>query len=46
MLRKRVSGTEEESKNDIPELLIMEPETKEPEPAPELVIQPVITEEA
>ncbi len=45
MLRKRVSGTEEESKNDIPELLIMEPETKEPEPAPELVIQPVITEE-
>lgn len=35
MLRKRVSGTEEESKNDIPELLIMEPETKEPEPAPE-----------
>jgi len=44
MLRKRVSGTEEESKNDIPELLIMEPEPKEQ--APELVIEPVITEEA
>ena len=29
MLRKRVSGTEEESKNDIPELLVIEQERKE-----------------